>query len=476
MEKQKLEVFIIPFPLMGHAGQPVELARLLVNRFPHLTVTVLVMKLPGDLICNNYTNTLTSSSTDLERIKFIHFPSMDPELFADCPSVGFRAEAVIKRHKPIVRELILERFNRSDSSSRLCALVVDMFCTSMIDVGKEFGVPSYVFFTSSAAFLGIMFHFQTLNDEHGQEISELANSNTELMIPAYATPVPPSVLPYVLLDKSQFKRFARHARNYRQAKGIIVNTFQDLETHALLSYDDKTPPVYTVGPMIKPEKSSTTDSEVLLQWLEGQPDASVVLLCFGSRGCFNAEQVRQIAIAIESSGCRFIWSLRCPPSESERMKGFPGEYTDYNQVLPDGFLRRTAGKGKVVGWVPQTEMLAHVAVGGFISHCGWNSVLESVWFGVPIATWPLYAEQQLDAFQLVKELGLAVEISLDYNQLNKDQSLVSAADIEKGIRAVMDTNSEVRSKVMEMKAKSRMALEEGGSSSACLRRLVDDLI
>ncbi|GJX38413.1 anthocyanidin 3-O-glucosyltransferase 2-like protein [Tanacetum coccineum] len=138
--------------------------------------------------------------------------------------------------------------------------------------------------------------------------------------------------------------------------------------------------------------------------------------------------------------------------------------------------RRTAGKGKVVSWVPQTEILAHVAVGGFVSHCGWNSVLESVWFGVPIATWPIYAEQQLDAFQLVKELGLAVAISLDYSQLKKDQSLVSAADIEKGIREVMDTNSEVRSKVMEMKAKSRMALEEGGSSSACLRRLVDDLI
>ncbi|GKG46174.1 anthocyanidin 3-O-glucosyltransferase 2-like protein, partial [Tanacetum coccineum] len=118
-------------------------------------------------------------------------------------------------------------------------------------------------------------------------------------------------------------------------------------------------------------------------------------------------------------------------------------------------------------------VLAHVAIGGFVSHCGWNSVPESFWYGAPIATWPIYAEQQLDAFQLVKELGLAVEISLDYNQLSKDQSLVSAADIEKGIREVMDNNSEVRAKVMEMKAKSRLALDEGGSSSACLRHLLD---
>lgn len=105
---------------------------------------------------------------------------------------------------------------------------------------------------------------------------------------------------------------------------------------------------------------------------------------------------------------------------------------DYNQVLPDGFLDRTAGKGKVVGWLPQAAVLGHVAVGGFVSHCGWNSILEGIWHGVPIATWPLYAEQQLDAYQLVKELGLGVEISLDYNQFYKDQRLVMGEEIEKG--------------------------------------------
>ncbi|GKD42200.1 hypothetical protein Tco_1266845 [Tanacetum coccineum] len=171
------------------------------------------------------------------------------------------------------------------------------------------------------------------------------------------------------------------------------------------------------------------------RWLESQPKSSVLLLCFGSRGNFNREQVREIAIAIERSGYRFIWSLRQPPSED--LKSFPGEYTDYNEVLPDGFLERTAGKGKVAGWVPKTE--------GSLGSCGdW---------GVCIPLW----------------------VELRTGEL-LDQSLVSAADIEKGIREVMDNNSEVRAKVMEMKAKSRLALDEGGSSSACLRHLLDDLI
>ncbi|KAL7613270.1 hypothetical protein Lser_V15G07420 [Lactuca serriola] len=470
---EKLELIFIPSPLMGHAGQLVELARLIVNQFHHLTITLLIMKLPGDPIGTDYTDSLDSK--DHDRIKFIHFPPMDLDSFTDCPTVGFMADAVIERHKPIITEVIANRFNGSHQTSRLCALVVDMFCTPMIDVGKEFGVPTYIFFTSNAAFLGIMLYFQILDDEHGQDVSELANSGTELTIPSYANPVPPSVLSSVLVNKDFWsKRFIRYTRKYREAKGIIVNTFQELEPHALLSYDDNTPPVYTVGPMIKPEKH-TPNNEVL-KWLKSQPKSTVVLLCFGSRGWFDVDQVREIAIAIERSGYGFIWSLRRPPSEAQ--KGFPGEYTDtdYNEVLPDGFLERTAGRGRVVGWVPQTAVLADMAVGGFVSHCGWNSVLESLWYGVPIATWPIYAEQQLDAYQLVKDLGLGVEISLDYNQLNKNQRLILAEEIEKGIREVMDGDSEVRAKVMEMKGKSRMALEEGGSSLASLRQLVEDFI
>ncbi|KAI3747849.1 hypothetical protein L6452_10541 [Arctium lappa] len=314
-----------------------------------------------------------------------------------------------------------------------------------------------------------MFHFQTLQDEHGQEISELANPGRPLTIPSYASLVPPSVLPFVFFDKDSWsKRFIRYTRKYRKAK----NTFRELEPHTLLSYDDKTPPVYAVGPMLKPEMLTLNDE--LLQWLDGQPKSSVLLLCFASRGCFNADQVKQIAIGVERSGYRFIWSLRQPLPEGR--KGFPEEYTDYNEVLPDRFLDRTSGKGKVVGWLQHTAVLGHVAVGGFVSYCGWNSVLESISYGVPIATWPLYAQQQLDAHQLVKELGLAVEISMDYNQLDKNQGLVSGEVIEKGIREVMDSDSEVRAKVTEMKAKSRMAVEEGGSSFTSLGHLVDDFM
>ena len=154
---------------------------------------------------------------------------------------------------------------------------------------------------------------------------------------------------------------------------------------------------------------------------------------------------------------------------------------DYEELLPDGFLKRTQGRGMVCGWAPQVEVLAHKAVGGFVSHCGWNSTLESLWFGVPIVTWPIYAEQQINAFQMVRELGLGVELRLDYScnpfgNVGDSGDLVTAAEIERAVRCVMDTENVVRERVREMGEKSRKALVDGGSSFASLVCLVEDML
>ncbi|KAH7842867.1 hypothetical protein Vadar_009945 [Vaccinium darrowii] len=197
-----------------------------------------------------------------------------------------------------------------------------------------------------------------------------------------------------------------------------------------------------------------------MRWLDDQPLSSVLFLCFGSMGSFEADQVRKIAQALKQSSHRFLWSIgRPPPKEKIEM---PSEYQDLNQVLPEGFLERTAKIGKVIGWAPQVAVLSHKAVGGFVSHCGWNSTLESLWCGVPMATWPMYAEQQMNAFQLVRELGLAVEIKLDYKKDFRNNcskvTLVTVDEIENGIRKLMENgNSEgIKQKVKEMSEKSKM--------------------
>ncbi|KAF2319813.1 hypothetical protein GH714_019272 [Hevea brasiliensis] len=149
-----------------------------------------------------------------------------------------------------------------------------------------------------------------------------------------------------------------------------------------------------------------------MQWLDDQPVASVVFLCFGSMGCFDEDQLKEIACALEHSEYRFLWSVRRPPPPDKLAS--PTDYEDPLEVLPEGFLERTAAVGKVIGWAPQVAILAHPAIGGFVSHCEWNSVLESVWFGVPIATWPilltdLWQDHLLDPFRVLEQIPFGIE-------------------------------------------------------------------
>ena len=214
------------------------------------------------------------------------------------------------------------------------------------------------------------------------------------------------------------------------------------------------------------------DASAIMSWLDDQPPSSVVFLCFGSRGSFGADQIKEIAYGLEHSGHRFLWSLRQPPPKGKM--DFPIDYESIEEVLPEGFLHRTARIGKVIGWAPQVAVLSHSAVGGFVSHCGWNSLLESVWYGVPIATWPIYAEQQINAFQMVKDLGLAIEIKIDYNE--DSDYVVSAHEIENGLRNLMNINSEVRQKKKEMQKISRRVMIDGGSSHFSLGHFIEDVV
>ncbi|KAL6204447.1 hypothetical protein ACLB2K_021714 [Fragaria x ananassa] len=150
--------------------------------------------------------------------------------------------------------------------------------------------------------------------------------------------------------------------------------------------------------------------------------------------------------------------------------------------LNDGQARSNlnqAQRDRIISWLDDqpeesvVEVLSHKATGGFVSHCGWNSILESFWHGVPIVTWPMYAEQQLNAFRLVKELGLGLEMRLDYKRGGDE--VVKADEIGKAVASVME-NSEVRKKVKEIGVVCRKAVEDGGSSSVSLGRFIEDVL
>ncbi|KAK9285154.1 hypothetical protein L1049_024339 [Liquidambar formosana] len=471
---KKAELVIIPAPGMGHLVSTVEFSKHLLDLDSRLSITVLVIT-PFAPSVGEYTRSLASSDT---RIRYLDLPRVDPPPPQFLSSPEKFVTVFIESHKQHAKDAIIDLVSsesNSNSTSKLVGLVVDMFCTSMIDIAHQLGLPSYLFFTSSAAFLGFLLYLPTRYDQVGTEFKE---SDPESIIPSYVNPVPTDALPSFAFNKDGYASFSGHARKFRETKGIIVNTFAELESHALNSFlDDQTPPVYTVGPLLDLKGQGNSQSnrahrDKIIKWLDDQPQSSVVFLCFGSLGCFGAAQANEIAVALERSGHRFLWSLRQPPPQGEF--AMPSDYANFEGILPEGFLERIGGRGMMCGWAPQVEVLAHKAIGGFVSHCGWNSILESIRCGVPLVTWPMYAEQQINAFEMARELGLAVGMKVDYRTGGGD--VVKADEIETAIGRLMEHDGEVRKRVKEMGEKSRMALVEGGSSLASFGRLIKDIL
>ncbi|CAI9277700.1 unnamed protein product [Lactuca saligna] len=480
MANSTAELIFIPAPWVGHIMSTIEIAKLLVNRDNHLSITVLLINPPPSFGWSFAVTTYIQSlaNTKMDRISFINLPQDKNSRVSKVPMATLTD--CINNHCKYVRKIVAHKMSQPvPGSGQVVAFVVDMFCTGMIDVANEFNVPTYVFFTSNAAFLGFKLYIQTLSDDKNQDVVELSNSDSTIPVPCFVKPVPTKVFPATCHTQEGLEFILRSARKLRDAKAIIVNTFLELETHAIdsLSKEKTIPMVYPVGPILNLEagagKASSNDD--IITWLDTQPPSSVVFLCFGSMGSFDEVQLKEIANGLERSGHRFLWSLRRPPSDQTTTAS--SDYEDPGTLLPEGFLERTAEIGKVTGWVPQVAVLGHGAVGGFVSHCGWNSLLESLWFGVPSATWPIYAEQQLNAFEMVVELGLAVEIKMDYKKDFVNQKagkmVVTTEEIESGIRRLME-DYKLRKKMKEIREKSIAAVAEGGSSYASVGRLIKD--
>lgn len=447
----------------------IEFAERLLERCKRLSITVLVMSQPTPAKIDPYFEKFT---TTYSNIRFINLPSLDPPLPELTKSIEKFVAVYIENHMSLVKDAIINHV-LSESSTQLSGLVIDLFCSSMIDVANELVVPSYVFSTCSAAFLGLLLY---LVEQHSLKGTESSISDPDSIIPAFSHPVPTRVLPSFFFDKNGgYESMLNHGRQIRETKGFIINTFAELEFHAIksLESDKELAPIYTVGPVVKFEVEKQPDSNKIIKWLDDQPSLSVVFLCFGSIGGFEPPQLAKIAAALEGSGYRFLWSVQAPTPKDFSSKQVHS--TNISDILPTGFLERTKNKGLVCGWTPQLEVLAHKAVGGFVSHCGWNSILESLWNGVPIATWPIYAEQQSNAFQLVQDLELAVGLTLDYSFKNPDK-LVMADEIEKAIIRLMDSENPLRRRVKEIAKKSREALMDGGSSLNSVECFIEDLM
>ncbi|TYH11445.1 hypothetical protein ES288_A07G258600v1 [Gossypium darwinii] len=465
-------IVLYPSPGLGHVFSMVELGKLILHHYNNrYSITILLTT--GFWDTPTIISYINSVSQAFPSISFFRFPSISIDLSQNCSGAAI-AFHFIRLHAPNV----LHSLHQISKSHKISAFIIDLFCTAALSMGKDLNIPTFYFFTSGASTLAVFLQIPKLDKQtFGRSFKDLPNT----VFHFEGVPSLRAVhMPEPLLDREDpaYHDFMYFMSNLQQSDGIIVNTFEDLEPISIKAIANglclpdapSTPPTFYVGPLIAPSKHEA-ENDYCLSWLEKQPSQSVVFLCFGSHGTFYPPQVKEIAKGLENSGQRFLWVVKDPPNHEKTKQAEDNPDVDLDSLLPEGFMERTRDRGLVVkSFAPQVAVLNKDSIGGFVTHCGWNSVLEAVVAGVPMIAWPLYAEQHLNRNILVEDMKMAIPVE----QMEGD-GFVSGTELEKRVRELMESEKgeELREKSRKMKEKASAAMGPSGSSTKALTKLVE---
>ncbi|KAJ1692692.1 hypothetical protein LUZ63_009390 [Rhynchospora breviuscula] len=366
-------------------------------------------------------------------------------------------------------------------TSSVRAIMFDIFCTPALDVARQLSIPTY-FFTQFGA-SAMAFFLNLLEFDTTSALSLKDYGNNPINFPGLP-PVLASDCPSFLLDRKTdpYKSFIPNILSLVKSDGILMNTFQLLEPKAISALREglcvpsfNMPPVYSIGPLLnKTGEKETVERHECLEWLDSQPKGTVVFLCFGSMGGFPLDQIKQIAIGLANSGQRFLWVVKVNVNmDPKKILNTSIPEFELDQILPEGFLDRTKNRGMVVKtWAPQIQVLHHESVGGFVTHCGWNSILEAVTAGKPMVCWPLYAEQRLNKAVLVDH-----ETRLGVTMEGYDRGMVVAEEVETKIRWLMEDEGSklLKEHIKVMKDKAGELLTEASPTSQVFVEFLMDL-
>eukprot|EP00262_Sarcandra_glabra_P010513 TRINITY_DN2579_c0_g3_i1.p1 TRINITY_DN2579_c0_g3~~TRINITY_DN2579_c0_g3_i1.p1 ORF type:complete len:482 (+),score=38.01 TRINITY_DN2579_c0_g3_i1:61-1506(+) len=458
-------ILVFPFPAQGHMIPLLDLTHQLAAR--GLTITILVTPKNLPLLHPLLTQNPTIQTVVLP---FPNTPSIPHgvENLKDLPPHAF---IDMKRALGALYQPLLHWFQIHPSPP--VAILSDFFLGWTHHLACQLGIPRVVFSPSAAHTLSVSnWCWRHVSDKEDPgdpnfqvTFKEIPNSPTyswnhlSSMYRSYESgdPVWEFIKDGFLANMASW--------------GIVFNSFDGLEG-VFLEYvkeDLGNHNVWAVGPLVPPEGptergvSSSMPARDVLAWLDKWTECSVVYVCFGSQAVLTNRQIGELAAGLERSGVPFVWCVK------EAVRGqVAGEYA----VLPNGFEDRVAGRGLVIrGWAPQVSILNHPSVGVFLSHCGWNSVLEGLVGGVSFLAWPMGADQFMDARLLVEEIGIAVRVCEGEDAVPNSDELARILAESVGV-----AGSERRDRAIELSRATSDAIKEGGSSYRDLDGLVEALL
>ncbi|KAL0329907.1 UNVERIFIED_CONTAM: 7-deoxyloganetin glucosyltransferase [Sesamum radiatum] len=471
---KKPHAVLVPFPSQGHLNPFLKLAKLLHHTGFHITYVNTEF---------NHTRLLNSKGSivleDLPDFCFETIPDGLPPSDSDATqSVPALCESTRKHSLVPFREL-LAKLNDSSVVPPVTCVIADGVMAFTLEAALEINVPYVMFWTFGACgFLSL----KLCADLTDRGITPFKDSSylTDGSLEAVVDWVPG-------LENFRFKHVASSIQTTNpndfmllfvkgeieaisKASAIILYTFDALERDLLDTLSPLFPPIYAIGPLqpLVDQISAKTavscmdfslwkaDDECM-EWLNSKEQNSVIYVNFGSIAVLTPSQIQELALGLAESKKNFLWILR-----PDLIKGNSG-------ILPPDFTAETKDRGLILSWCRQEKVLNHPSVGGFLTHCGWNSVVEGITAGVPFLCLPQATDQPANSRSICSEWGIGLEISKNFK---KEEVGVAVRELLDG-----ENGREMKKRAMEWKKQAAEATASPyGSSFVNLERLVKEVL
>ncbi|PQM33315.1 7-deoxyloganetin glucosyltransferase-like [Prunus yedoensis var. nudiflora] len=471
---KKLHAVCVPYPAQGHVNPMMQLAKLLHSRGFHITFVNTEF---------NHRRLIRSKGPDsvkgLPDFQFETIPDglppSDKDATQDVPAL---CDSTRKTCLGPFKELVT-KINSSSQVPQVTCIVADGVMGFGRQAAQELGIPEVQFWTASACgFVGYLQYSELVKrgivpfkDETFLHDGTLDTSIDWIpgMKNARLRDIP-SFIRVTDVNDIMFDFLGSEARNCLKSSAIIFNTYDEFEHEVLEVISTMFPNIYTVGPLKLLERQLPETETKLVEslssnlwkedtecfkWLDHKKPSSVVYVNYGSITTMTDQHLKEFAWGLANSKHPFLWIVRPDVVEGD------------SAILPDEFFEEIKDRGYIASWCLQDQVLAHPSVGAFLTHCGWNSTIESVSEGVPVICWPFFAEQQTNCRYACTDWEIGMEVSPDVKRDEIEALVKEMLEGEKGMK--------MRQKAKEWKKKAVEATDIGGSSYNNFDRLIKSL-
>ncbi|XP_020228471.1 crocetin glucosyltransferase, chloroplastic-like [Cajanus cajan] len=467
-------VLIVTYPAQSHINPALQLAKKLITMGTHVTLLLtlhLYRRITNKITIPGLTLLPFSDGHDAG-FNTVHSPDAD---------LNHYVQELKRRVSDFVSNLIS---TANKAHVPFTCLVYTLLLPCVADVARGLGLPTALFWIEPATVLDILYHYfhgraDYINEETKKKgsvtLPGLSFSLSARDVPSFLLRWKPVVFSTILPSfEEQILQLDMETN-----PTVLVNTFEALEVEALRAVDRfNVIPVIPIGPLIpsafldgKDPHDTSFGADIFpvsrdyVEWLDSKQENSVVYVSFGSYWELSKRQMEEIAVALLDCGRPFLWVIRkkvADGKEEEELEGL-------------SCREELEVKGKIVTWCSQVEVLSHVSVGCFVTHCGWNSTMEGLVCGVPMVAFPQWTDQMTNAKMIedVWKVGVRVD-----HQVNEDDGFVEGMEIKRCLEVVMgsgDKGNVFRNNAKKWKALARDAAKEGGPSENNLRAFLDDV-